>query len=148
MWLIAAVQSIDPLSSVAASTALTSFLVAVVVGKDRRSRPTDHGKQTIAAAEVPPGHSCGDPDARSRGQPDHPSKHSIAVRNTTTSTSPATRSVPLASLISNYPTLNGEDSLATRPHSLRERSAKVTGRSLFDWFLPSRPRLAAAETST
>jgi hypothetical protein len=54
MWLIAAVQSIDPLNLVAASTALTSFLVSVVVGKDRRSRPTDHGKQTIAAAEVPP----------------------------------------------------------------------------------------------
>src|SRR5271156_2302253 len=42
-----------PLRSVAAST-LTSFLVAVVVGKDRRSKPTDHGRQTIAAAEVPP----------------------------------------------------------------------------------------------
>src|SRR5271157_4715109 len=54
MWLIAAVQSIDSLRSVAASTALTSFLVSVVVGKDRRSRPTDHDKQTIAAAEVPP----------------------------------------------------------------------------------------------
>src|ERR1700722_2782680 len=52
MWLIAAVQSSDPLSSVAASTALTVFLVSVVVGKDRRSRPTDHGKQTIAAAEM------------------------------------------------------------------------------------------------
>ena len=54
MWLIAAVQSIDPLSSVAGSTARTTFLVSVAVGKDRRSMPTDHGKQTIAAAEVPP----------------------------------------------------------------------------------------------
>ena len=54
MWLIAAVQFTDSLRSVAASTALTAFLVSVVVGKDRRSMPTDHGKQTIAAAEVPP----------------------------------------------------------------------------------------------
>src|SRR6202162_5450574 len=54
MWVLAAVQSIDPLMSVAASTALTIFLVSVVVGKDRRSMPTGHGKQTIAAAGGPP----------------------------------------------------------------------------------------------
>jgi hypothetical protein len=54
MWLIAAVQSIAPLRAVAASTARTIFLVSVVVGKDRQSMPTGHGKQTIAAARVPP----------------------------------------------------------------------------------------------
>src|SRR6266853_5879912 len=54
MWLIAAVQFIDPLRSVAASTALTIFLVSVVVGKDRQSMPTGHGKQIIAAAGVLP----------------------------------------------------------------------------------------------
>ena len=43
-----------PLRPAAASTALTSFLVSVVVGKDRRSMPTGHGKQTTAAAGVPP----------------------------------------------------------------------------------------------
>src|SRR5260370_8699866 len=54
MWLIAAVQSIDPLRSVATSTALTIFLVSVVVEKDRRSMPTGPGKQTTAAAGAPP----------------------------------------------------------------------------------------------
>src|SRR5439155_26904145 len=54
MWVSAAVQSIDSLMSVAASTALTIFLVSVVVGKDRRSMPTGHGKQITAAAGVPP----------------------------------------------------------------------------------------------
>ena len=54
MWVIAAVQSLDPLRSVAASTALTIFLVSVVVGKDRRSMPTGHGKQTTAAVGVLP----------------------------------------------------------------------------------------------
>ena len=54
MWLIAAVQSIDPLRSIAASIALAIFLVSVVVGKDRRSMPTGHDKQTTAAAGVPP----------------------------------------------------------------------------------------------
>src|ERR1700747_1671073 len=36
-----------PLRSVAASTALTIFLVSVVVGKDRRSMPTGHGKSLV-----------------------------------------------------------------------------------------------------
>src|SRR5215831_5820221 len=48
-------------------------------------------------------HSCGDPDARSCRQSDHASKHSIAVRSTTASTVPATRTVPLANLISTDP---------------------------------------------
>src|ERR1700732_436320 len=54
MWLIAAVQSTDPLRSVAASAALTISLVSVVVGRDRQSTPRDHGKQTIAAAGALP----------------------------------------------------------------------------------------------
>ena len=84
-------------------------------------------------------HPCGDPDPRSRRQPDHPSKHSIAVRSTTTSTFPATRRVPLASLISIDPTANGEDVQAARPDLLSEMPDNVTGRSLLDWRLPSRP---------
>jgi hypothetical protein len=85
------------------------------------------------------GHPCGDPDPRSRWQPDHPTKHSIAVRSATTSMFPATRSVSLASLISIVPTANGEDALLARPDLFHEMSDRVTGKSLLDWFLPSRP---------
>src|SRR6266700_1230899 len=67
------------------------------------------------------------------------SKHSIAARSTTTSTFPATRRVPLASWISIDPTANGEDAQLARPDLLHEMSDKVTGRSLLDWRLPSRP---------
>jgi hypothetical protein len=53
---------------------------------------------------------CSDPDPRSCRQSDHPTRHSIAVRSTTASTFSATRKVPLASLISSDPTVDGEDS--------------------------------------
>jgi hypothetical protein len=53
----------------------------------------------------------------SRRQRDHPSKHSIAVRRTTTSTLLATRRVSLASVISTDPAANGEDALTCSPNS-------------------------------
>ena len=71
-------------------------------------------------------------------QPDHPSKHSITVRSTTASTFPATRRVPLASLISIDPTADGEDAPLARPDLLPEMSDKITGRSLLDGPLPNR----------
>jgi hypothetical protein len=85
------------------------------------------------------GAPCGDPDARSRWQPDHPSKHSIAVRSITTSTFPAARRVPFASLISIDPTANDEDPPPAWSDLLREMSDKVTGKSLLDELFPSRP---------
>jgi len=72
--------------------------------KSRLHHPAESRKTTSQV-----GDSCGDPDARSRWQPDHPSKHSIAVRSSTMSTFPAMRSVPLASWISIDPTVDGED---------------------------------------
>ena len=92
------------------------------------SRPVNHDESVTPAQQS---------DARSRWQPDHPTKHSIAVRSTTTSTFPATRRVPLASLISID--ANGDDAQPTRPDLLREMSDKVTGRSLLGWLIPSRP---------
>ena len=74
------------------------------------------------------GHPCGDPDPRSRWQPDHPTKHSIAVRSATTSMFPATRSVSLASLISIVPKGDGEAAFTTFTASSRS-SVVVTGRS-------------------
>src|SRR3984957_5906115 len=53
----------------------------------------------------------------------------MAVRNTTTSTFPATRIVPLLSLISSDPTADDHD--AGFPHVLSDKD-KVTGRSLLD----------------
>src|SRR6201981_1551034 len=67
--------------------------------KSRLHHPAESRKTTSQI-----GDSCGDPDTRSRWQPDHPTKHSIAVRSTTASTFPATRRIPLASVISIDPT--------------------------------------------
>src|SRR5215831_7643192 len=53
-WIVAAVQFIDPLRPVAASTALASCLGSAVVGRDRRSMSTGRGKQTIVGAIEPP----------------------------------------------------------------------------------------------
>src|ERR1019366_2234270 len=48
-------------------------------------------------------HSCHNPDPRPCRHPDHPSKHSSAVRKTTRSTLPAIRRVPLGSSIRRIP---------------------------------------------
>ena len=53
-WIVAAVQFIDPLRPVAASTTLASCLGSAVVGRDRRSMSTGRGKQTIVGAIEPP----------------------------------------------------------------------------------------------
>src|SRR5690349_2985985 len=49
------------------------------------------------------GHSCCDPDARPCRQPDHLAKHSNTARNASTSTAPATRTIPFPTLISIVP---------------------------------------------
>jgi hypothetical protein len=74
----------------------------------RKEHPLCHPAESRETT-VQIGAPCGDPDARSRWQPDHPSKHSIAVRSITTSTFPAARRVPFASWISIDPTANDED---------------------------------------
>jgi hypothetical protein len=79
----------------------------------------------------------GDPDARSRWKPDHPSIYSSTVCSASASTLPVTRSCPFGSLISIVPTASGEP--PARPDLFHEMSDKVTGRSLLDWFLPNRP---------
>jgi hypothetical protein len=42
-------------------------------------------------------------------------------------------------LISIVPTANGEDPPLARPDFPHKMSDRVTGKSLLDWFLPSRP---------
>src|ERR1700757_2613548 len=85
------------------------------------------------------GHSCGDPDSRSCRQSDHPTRHSKTVRSASASTLPVTRTCPFASLISMVPTEVNEDPQPSLPDLLHAGSDKVTGTSLLDCFLPSRP---------
>src|SRR5882762_1934839 len=76
------------------------------------------------------GYPCGDPDACSCRQPDHPARHSTTARSVTTSTAPAMRSVPLESFISIVPPDDGAEVLPTCLHLLSAMSETVTGRSL------------------
>src|SRR5258708_13381185 len=84
-------------------------------------------------------HSRGDPDARSCWKPDHPSRHSIAVRSTTTSTFPATRRVPFKSLISRVPDRRRQSPSFTV--STDRSFATFTGQSCAPALLPTCPSL-------